>query len=136
MGQKLTEQQYYDLLAKSAQDGTFPSIVKERTGPVRCKYRQDHTASCKQRCAAGLLIPDELYRVDMEGASACWIPDLIPFIPDGMDNDDVTAIQEFHDAVAKSESGWNAAEFVDHINNLPCFSGVQQVSLIAAEQPA
>ena len=32
-----------------------------------CRYRQDMTAHCKIRCAAGCLIEDSLYNTKMEG---------------------------------------------------------------------
>lgn len=125
-GPNLTKQEYYNLLVKSAYDGTFPSMDGEQ-----CAYRLDHTDHCPQRCAVGLLIPDEWYDDLMEGNS---VPDLdsdhfdLIRVPEGLDKEDLWQIQRCHDdyafAVYTQSQVWNGNAFVEKLNNLHCFSNV------------
>lgn len=115
----MTKQEYYDLLVKSASDGTFPSYVGGDDG---CLYRKDQTPACKCRCAAGLLIPDEQYDPAMEGRFVSFkaVRSAIS-IPDGMTFEDLCVVQRTHDRIA---CGWDGTEFVETLDLIPCFADV------------
>lgn len=120
----MTKQEYYDLLVKSAQDGTFPSYEDSE-----CRYRADRTALCKRRCAVGVIIPDESYSTDMEG---CGVSSALidPWIPDGMTLRDMGFVQDAHDTLADCHiETWKASKFVMKLNLLNCFADVTKITL-------
>ena len=123
----MTKQEYYDRLKAAATDGTFPAVnpaVKDR-GVKNCYYRVDLTPSCPQRCAAGLLIPDEKYTPDLEGGLFEPKMRAVIELPDGMTLDDVCWVQTVHDTTARSPQ-WSPEAFISYINKLPCFADVQK----------
>lgn len=125
----MTKQEYFDLLVQSASDGTFPSITIKGDVRDNCRYRADGTANCKQRCAVGLLIPDEMYDPTLEGMSAYKLYhhlESLP-IPDGLKLRDLFRIQQAHDSMALV--GWDEEEFLEVISDLDCFLGVDKSSL-------
>ena len=120
----MTKREYYERLWQAAGDGTFPSISNGN-----CLYRGDQTAACKQRCAAGLLVPDEEYRRDMEGHDVRAMGNRGLFqtlLPEGLDLDDLRDVQKIHDDCAVEENGWDAAAFRNALACMPCFAGVQR----------
>jgi hypothetical protein len=118
-------QEYYDTLYRSAFDGTFPSIVSVLEKPFSCRYRKDGTANCKQRCAAGLLIPDEKYNTVIEGQTADSIHFSVLILPEGITDADALDIQQQHDVLA-SQNRWQSVEFIKRINKLECFANVMR----------
>lgn len=128
---KPTLQQAYDRIVRSAFDGTFPSVVSLAVfyNEGRCRYRLDKTPTCKQRCVAGLFLPDEAYTEHMEGESVrsqLIFPKLI--LPDEIDKKDMmTLLQNLHDREALAPTGWNAQEFVRKVNELSVFRSVTHV---------
>jgi len=110
--------EYKRLLEQSAVDGTFPSYINDPTS--YCLYRKDKTASCKQRCAIGVLIPDELYDPTIEyGIGTNKVLDKFNIKVDGLSTQDFLYIQSCHDENA-SEC-WDSNQFISDINNLDCF---------------
>lgn len=120
----MTKQEYYDLLVRSASDGTFPSGDKHG-----CYYRLDETATCPQRCAVGLLIDDKDYTPDLEGPSVekmdDWQQEFIQ-LPDGLTYEDLNSIQSTHDVRIAI---WDAQNFISSLNKLPCFRDIKQVEV-------
>lgn len=118
-------QEYYDLLVRSAVDGTFPS----HDGAV-CVYRGDRTGGCPRRCAVGVLIPDARY-TDIVEDSSCdeewWekFHDCVS-LPAGLEREDLEKAQYAHDS-SRSTDGWNKESFLQKINALDCFARVKQV---------
>lgn len=122
----LTKQEYYDLLVRSASDGTFPSL----DGDGSCLYRGPEGA----RCAVGLLIPDDRYTEELEGkvpGHNAVYQALEGSVPAGLTERDLTAVQLCHDDVAAGSFDandrrlpWSADAFVASINALPCFADV------------
>lgn len=112
----MTKKEYYDLLVRSASDGTFPAI-----NGVTCMYRKNETANCPQRCAIGLLIPDEKYCPEIEGLQVDSIIEKgLVTIPDGITCEDLSIVQACHDKYAKRII-WPANEFIQEIDDLECF---------------
>lgn len=117
----MTKQEYYDLLVRSARDGTFPSY-----NGSSCRYRLNQHASCKQRCAIGLLIDDENYDKTIEGLGIynSEIEKVVKY-PEGLIRSDLCDVQAIHDDLSKREL-WSASVFVRELNTLSCFADVIQ----------
>ncbi|RJQ30309.1 hypothetical protein C4565_00560 [Candidatus Parcubacteria bacterium] len=114
----MTKQEYYDLLVCSALDGTFPSVSQNGT----CLYR----APGNKRCAAGLLISDNLYDGKMESKSVEHeMVEKVLTIPDGMCLKDIFKCQETHDWEARNT--WNSKRFLTRINSFQVFDDVQRI---------
>jgi len=134
----MTKQEYYDLLVKSAQDGTFPSAVIHDNMAMQCLYRADQTPHSLKRCAGGLLIDDEKYSPDLETVRVTMLALSHPGIfnlPEGLSVSDINAIQREHDEACdwKNKSiVWYKEQFIDCINALSCFADVVKVSPDAA----
>jgi hypothetical protein len=112
----MTKQEFYDLNAIAAKDGTFPSIEGGT-----CNYRATYTATCKRKCPVGLLIPDDLYANDMEGmAVGRLVARRAIIVPEGMDISDLLKIQAIHDHEAQNEP-WSSEDYMTCINALDCF---------------
>lgn len=113
----LTKQEYYDLLVKSATDGTFPSYDPAEE---RCFYRGPNGS----KCAVGLLIPDSDYDRGFEGLSVWSLRESFKreWLPQDMDLGDLQDVQDCHDRNARRRP-WNAAQFVKDINATLCFAG-------------
>lgn len=114
----MTKREYYDLLVKSASDGTFPSGA-----PMDCRYRDDGTPGCPKRCAIGLLIPDEKYVEEMEGRNMLVLGHSYPnavTMPDGLTVEDLGSVQRLHD-FAFDDGDWLSDEFLAGLDKLPCF---------------
>lgn len=117
----MTKREYYDLLVRSARDGTFPSVDDHGN----CRYR----GPAGQRCAVGLLIPDDRYTPDLEGISAfsqLLAGALAGLVPEGLTRKDLSRIQQLHDHHALDEDEqvtvWDAGAFVADLNRLPFFA--------------
>ncbi len=111
----MTKQEYYDLLMRSAGDGTFPSVDAEGT----CLYRGPNG----KKCAIGVLIPDEKYTPHLEGQRAVEVLHLCgTSAPAGIEWYDLCKIQRDHDGLARA--CWHADSFVASMNSLPCFADV------------
>jgi hypothetical protein len=133
----MTKQEYYDLLVKTSLEGGFPARESWHTG---CKYR----TTDGKKCAVGLLIPDEKYSYDVErqgtviGLSAVY-PDLVnSILPENMIWEHLREIQKVHDyhidKCSKDQNDvpytyWEHDTFVKNLNELECFSNVQQVKV-------
>jgi hypothetical protein len=119
----MTKQEYYDLLVRSAGDGTFPSMVDGI-----CRLREDLTKTCPRRCAIGLLISDDSYNEGLEslGPRAVW--NMVDFVrPEGMVWDDLVDILEVHDEIASFCKSWSKEKFVEGLDLLNCFLDVEKV---------
>jgi len=118
----MTRQDYYNLLVETSRTGGFPSIDRKKASPWspsgQCLYRGPDG----KKCAAGLLIPDELYNPKMEGAvaSTTLTPDLLP---EHMTMYDIDRIQAIHDNSSVSDE-WNHKAFVQKLNNNSSFSSL------------
>lgn len=121
--EKLSLQDAYDVLVRCAGDGTFPSS----DGTGGCWYRRTEEASCKQRCPAGVFIPDEEYSPELEGLLVTnkSILASILIIPPGMNVSDMRILQAFHDGNC---TPWNVEGFIGHLNSRACFDTVKKVS--------
>lgn len=117
----MTKRDYYDLLVRSATDGTFPAVRRLPDGRVTtCMYRTPDG----RRCAVGLLIPPERYRpqIDQWGILAfCPVEALgkcgvCP--PDGVTSLDLDEIQGYHDSLRYR---WEPEEFKRLLLRVPCF---------------
>jgi len=120
----VTKQEYYDLLVKSAFDGTFPGFDRER---FECEYRSPD--GCR-KCAVGILMSDQFYRKSYEGNTVRYLvekmkTDVSPILPDGMTYEDLQTVQKIHDSLA-ALNGWSGDWFVDRINTLSIFQDVQR----------
>lgn len=113
----MTKQEYYDLLVKSAQDGTFPSVKEGK-----CYYRLGD-----RKCAVGLLIPDHQYHEGLEFRSAKQLPLDSLQIPEGMSLVDLSEIQYIHDKISYYLY-WDYQTFITELNNLPVFDDVVKVN--------
>ncbi len=132
----MTKQEYYDLLVRSAHDGTFPSaeIAQEDNGRdfIKCLYRGDKTPRSQCRCAIGLLIRDENYGDWVENEPVSFLV-LDPV--DTISLDELLEIQGCHDDACTqkdSEVVWERDNFLRDINALPCFADVVKVAPDAA----
>lgn len=122
---RLTAREYYDLLVRSAKDGTFPSFdVKTKT----CLYQSPCSDGIVYRCAIGILIPDHLYDIQFDRANM-KVDDLPKSVleqvtPFDMTLIDLNNIQRCHDELANRI--WNTAEFIASINRLDCFRHIKK----------
>lgn len=111
----MTKQEYYDLLIQCSEDGTFPSSYLGE-----CLYRGEG----KQKCAVGILIPDDKYDPRIEGQGLDQdIFDLCD-VPEGLTMYDLQSIQESHDTCDLVNFQIN---FIHKINKLPCFKEVTKI---------
>jgi hypothetical protein len=119
----VTKQEYYDLLCKSAVDGTFPSFISYGPeGKIKtCTYR----GPGNKKCAAGLLIPDEKYYPELE-KRMCTDKEVqnVIVLPEKMTIDDVKKCQEAHDRLLLYDIQLDSINFIQSINKLACFVNV------------
>ena len=127
-----TKQDYYDLLVRSALDGTMPSYDIERD---RCWYR----GGGGKKCAIGVGIPDEEYKVGIESHGANRVfPMFAQFFPPDINSTVCSVIQEAHDessrnALGALQAGYDtyrlvfAETFVERLNELDYFQSIAQV---------
>lgn len=122
----MTKQEYYDLLVESARNGVFPSYADDV-----CRFRMDETPACRQRCAIGLLIKDEMYDPGMEWNTIKEICDSGSMeVPEGLSYLDLSRIQSTHDCNTEEAYTWNADTFIAQLNLLPCFQEVRKVEVV------
>lgn len=115
----MTKKEYLELLCRSCHDGTFPSVDPETQ---LCKYRATHEQGCKQRCAAGLLVPDKMYDPRMEDHTPhAENVRVAILIPDGMDLYELTMAQIVHDEFAGGGKEWDAVAAEAGFRNLNFF---------------
>ncbi len=115
----MTKKEYYDLLVRSATDGTFPSVK----GNV-CQYRKG-----SHKCAVGLLIPDDKYHKGLEGIDVYH--DLVKEVvevPEGLTIKNLTLVQVCHDNLAFDQE-WNANDFIIKLNKLEFFQDIKQYAI-------
>lgn len=130
MNERLTAQEYYDLLVKSARDGTFPSFKDEEK---RCLYRFVDGEGKVHKCAAGVLLTDEEYRSGhiREGVSCHCGDNKDVFalkLPESISLDELRSVQWSHDKIAMQDGGWDAEDFIRLLNTMVCFKEVNQVA--------
>lgn len=117
----MTKQEYYDLLVKSAYDGTFPGCT-----PQGCMYRTPDG----HKCAVGVLMDDAtLDTIDREMLQRATVARLalynlhIPTV-EGLSSYQMGTVQDAHDQCAFA--GWDASYFIARINALACFADVRK----------
>ena len=128
----MTAQEVYDRLFVAAYDGTFPSGEMDDAGVFHCRYRGDLSAGCKQRCAAGILLPDDKYNPEMDrilgenDGYPASSPEVLCVmdVPGEFTPADIIKLQFAHDDIARSEEGWDGDKFVRKINLLRIFDKV------------
>jgi hypothetical protein len=107
---RLTLQEYYDLIVVSALDGTFPSITLNG----QCRYRGPY----ETKCLVGIIMPDEIYSFDLEGAPAgtteVW-DSIKDVVPQELDADKAEMLQRCHDRVAL-DGAWNPNELLKQVH--------------------
>lgn len=113
----MSTQEYYDLLVKSASDGTFPSYLPERT---QCLYR--HPDGIK-RCAIGVAVPDEVvnHKHELETLKDLW-PKYKEYIP--LTLREASELQVAHDDTCTV--GWTTKGFLKRLNAMPAFAAVKK----------
>lgn len=119
----MTKQEYYDLLIRSALNGTFPA--GDKSG---CYYREGNRKDALRCCPIGLLIPDEVYDSGMEGDSILDVVDFfgsVVEIPKGLSLKKLQTIQDLHDNLCINDN-WYSEKFIDRLNSLSCFADVVQ----------
>jgi hypothetical protein len=91
-----SEQEVFDLAVTHLRTQGRRSIVTALSGRDHCAYR----GSDGLKCAIGVMIPDELYSPDMEGASLALslIVDTLPPAVQKMSMEYLHALQMCHDA--------------------------------------
>lgn len=120
-----TAQAYYDALIAASSDGTFPSISAEGV----CLYRVCNNAGTTHKCAAGIMIPDEMVArfAEKEGVYSQANNELFKsLLPDEMSIDDLAECQQAHDDSSRVLGGvisWDQKSFVENINQVGCFAG-------------
>jgi hypothetical protein len=134
---KVDKKAYFELLVRTSAEGRFPSLDQDKIarGSSGCSYRSKNGRAC----AVGLIIPDQLYKPEMEGRSAyglfCQFSGLSSIIPAGLTGDDLFEIQGVHDRNASeydhhgrrwvTRAFWDHNEFVNKLLALPCFAGME-----------
>lgn len=125
-----TKSEYLNKLIESSKDGTFPSA-----NIGTCKYRKDSTNNCKQKCAIGLLIPDELYNKNIEGtALKVIISEYALISPVDLFEKDAKKIQSCHDHFGFTNYiNWNHNIFCTRLKELDYFSDSVSQAILAKE---
>ena len=123
-----TKQRYYDELIARAQDGRFPAGYSKKykdtswDGKIEeyekyiCMYRQGDKA-----CAAGILIPNELYddSIETKVAHNSDVFNKCVFAPEGTNESELRAIQNCHDnMMIYDNKKWNADKFIQKLKEL------------------
>jgi hypothetical protein len=119
---------YFALLEKTSKEGGFPSAIiadnPEGGGrSVQCQYRGPNA----RKCAAGILIPDDRYRPEMEhhgaGHNDLFRTAMVDLIPQGMLLSDLAQVQFCHDAIASQglDKPWNHEDFMSRLRMIECF---------------
>jgi hypothetical protein len=115
----MTKREYYDLLLRSAADGTFPGVRRLPDGRVRCMHRTPDGRAC----AVGVLIPPASYLPLIDEVEPGFLPvealgecGVRP--PDGVTSQDLNEIQAHHDFLRYC---WDSAEFQRQILLVSCF---------------
>lgn len=119
----MTKREYYDLLLRSCDDGTFPTYNNGG-----CYYR----APGGKKCAVGVLIPDEIaavangatvFNLDKE-LRAVGTPFDFDGLVEGLKIDDLRSVQNAHDlsAIESRRYGLNFKKvFVERLHKLLLF---------------
>jgi hypothetical protein len=91
--------EYFDLLCRTSRAGGFPATEPNYPGSIKCRYR----TSDGKKCAIGLIIPDDKYIPEAEGASSLWCQRMGLFdVPEGLTTNDMIRIQFAHDDITKA----------------------------------
>jgi len=117
----MTKQEYFKLLERTSLEGKFPSYTLLKDGTTQCLYR----APNGNKCAFGLLIPDDKYHPRMEKELADFVLHNYldnSVIPEGMTIDELKTIQSIHDSMTLSAINpkWSHEKFMSRIT--PIFS--------------
>lgn len=121
----MTRKDYFDLLVRTSAGGEFPAT---HDAGITCSYRM-HDG---RRCAVGLILPDSVYEVRMEGNTVealvkdGYIKDL-SWVPDGMTLKDLGRVQSIHDSLSGYDT-WGHEEFVRRIRSQPCFQNLEEAA--------
>lgn len=117
----LTAQQSLDMLVGLSKAGKFPA---KAGGDGACVLRTGEGL----RCAVGAHIPDEAYSPKMEDygysfGQLCYrFPEVLSFVPEGLDKDDMNAMRMVHDDTSRK---WDHDEFVRRLlTEVPGFRGL------------
>lgn len=121
----MTKREYYDLLIRSCDDGTFPSYD---AASGACVYRGPKG----MKCAVGVLLPDEIAAV-ANHATVYQLDEMLkvagkPFdfanLVEGLTINDLRNVQNAHDLAASSahRNGTNfKRDFIERLHKLPFF---------------
>ena len=96
-----TKQEVFDFVVAHLRKQGTKAIRTTDFGSVTCAYR----GRSATKCAAGCLIPDELYDVSFEGKLVTSLPELVKFF--GPNLDIVKDLQSIHDVMGSF--AWEAA---------------------------
>lgn len=116
---------FYDHLVKVSAGGGFPSVQEQDSGSYVCRYRGEGGA----KCVVGHTIPDDAYEPGMEYKEAAGLyhhyPELLGYVPPGMDLRDMLLAQRAHDDTATNKNNgpkpWSHVAFVDRLKDVPAF---------------
>lgn len=114
----ISKKEYLELLQRSALDGIFPAYDRDERA---CQY----LTSDGRKCAVGVLIPNKLCLSKynnylMEKLVGKHGP-FRPYIPEGLDSEDLVQIQATHDNLALV---WSGIDFIRSVRKLECFADV------------
>jgi len=101
---------------------------------IACRYRQDHTAQCPVRCAIGLFLPDEAYKLTEHGTeqSLYQVLQLCPDLQDVLAEPNerglsfLASLQDHHDHAARDKE---SAQHYQLERNLRIFADDNNLSI-------
>jgi len=111
--ERLTRQEYHDLLVATSEAGGFPAINPRPDGrDVDCSF----STPDGRRCAVGVLLPLD-QAAALEKALGGWclsdvLPSIEDFIPENVNKEEMKLVQLAHDQLAYS---WSHERFVKAI---------------------
>jgi len=121
----MTRQEYYDLLVRSATDGTFPSANKDG----ECLYRYEDDKGVVHRCAVGVVIPD---RINVSKYESMLPQHITEHFPEGMSSVEMRCVQSIHDECAGDP--WEPKKFIKLLNLSYVFKDCELVDVDGDER--
>lgn len=121
----MTKQEIFDTVLNGLRNQKIPSYKRRDTGDVECLYRGPEG----RKCAAGMLIPDDQYRPDMEGQPFVWLVNgtykHFADVPDHLveHRNFITSLQQLHDRWAEGAYGYYSWE--GQMKSLATSNGLQ-----------